>query len=341
MNLIDVLKQKKVKSPPIWIMRQAGRYLPEFRKLKKRSKGFMNMIYNPKVASEVTLQPIKRFGFDAAIIFSDILIIPDSLGQSLTYEEGKGPRLKKMTLDQMINSFSIDRNNKKLSLVYQAIRETKKNLNKNTNLIGFIGAPLTVSFFMFDSKREKKYSKILSYFKKNKTKSTKLFKILEKASAEYAIGQINAGAQVIQIFDTWASVAKGGDLKFFSIDPIKRISSLIKEKKPNVPIIVFPRNVGSRYGEYIQKNINCISVGEDIKKKEIKKIQEKKTIQGNLSPKILFNGGKKMDSEIKKILDQFSEKPFIFNLSHGIMPGTPVKNVKRLVEIIRNYKNEI
>ena len=341
MNLINVLKKKKPKKPPVWIMRQAGRYLPEFRKLKKKSKGFMNMIYNPKIASDITIQPIKRFGFDAAIIFSDILIIPDSLGQELTYQEGKGPRLKEMTLDQMISDFSVTKNNKKLLKVYKAIKETKRKLDKKTNLIGFVGAPLTVSFFMFDSKREKKYSKILTFFKKNKRKASQLFKILEDATAAHALGQINAGAQIIQIFDTWANIARKNDLNTFSINPIKRISKIIKKKKPNVPIIVFPRNVGPRYGEYIHKNIDCISVGEDIKKKEIKKIQEKKIIQGNLPPQALLKGGKKLETEIKKVLNNFSGKPFIFNLSHGIMPKTPIKNVEKLLKIIRNYKNEI
>ena len=341
MNLLNVFKKKKIKKTPIWIMRQAGRYLPEFRRLKKKSKGFMNMIYNPKIASDITLQPIKRFGFDAAIIFSDILIIPDSLGQTLTYKEGEGPILKEMTLDQMITGFSIDKNNKKLLLVYEAIKRTKKKINKSTALIGFVGGPLTLSFFMFDNNKRKKYSEALAFFKKNRKKFSQLLKLLEKAIAEHAIGQISAGAQVIQIFDTWAGVAKGKDLKVYSINPIKRISSLIKKKKPNTPIIVFPRNVGAKYGEYIYKHIDCISVGEDIKKKEIRKIQQKKTIQGNLSPKTLLNGGKKLEIEIKKVLNRFSEKPFIFNLSHGIMPGTPIKNVKRLVKVIRSCKNEI
>ena len=341
MDLINTLKQKKTKGLPVWIMRQAGRYLPEFRKLKKKSKGFMNMVYTPKIASDVTLQPIKRFGFDAAIIFSDILIIPDSLGQELTYEEGRGPILREMNIDQMISDFSINKNKKKLLLVYEAIKRTKKKLNSKIPLIGFVGAPLTVSFFMFDSNKEKKYFKILSSFKKNKKKISKLYKLLENATAEHAIGQINAGAQVIQIFDTWANIAKGKDLNAFSINPIKRICKQIKKRKPNIPIIIFPRNVGARYGEYIYKHVDCISVGEDIKKKEIKKIQKEKVIQGNLSPKILLNGGKKLENEIKKVLNKFSAKPFIFNLSHGIMPKTPVKNVKKLVKVIRNYKNVI
>ena len=341
MDLINILKKRKTKKTPIWIMRQAGRYLPEFRELKKKVGGFMNMIYDPKTATTITLQPIKRFGFDAAIIFSDILIIPDSLGQRLTYQEGKGPILKKMSLDQMIVKFSINKKNKKLSLVYEAIKRTKEKLNKDISLIGFVGAPLTVSFFMFDDKKEKKYSKILSFFKKDLNKTKKLFRLLETATAEHAIGQINAGAQIIQIFDTWASVAKGKDLELFSIDPIKRISNLIKKKKPNVPIIVFPLNVGTKYERYIYKHIDCISVGEDIKRNEIKKIQEKKTIQGNLSPKVLLEGGKKLERETKKVLNKFSGGPFIFNLSHGIMPKTPVNNVKKLVKIIRNYKNEV
>ncbi len=341
MNLINTLRKRKTKKLPIWIMRQAGRYLPEFRKQKKKSKGFINMIYDPKIASDITLQPIKRFGFDAAIIFSDILTIPDSLGQDLTYQEGKGPILKEMSLDQMIANFSINKNNKKLLLVYEAIRKTKRKIKKDISLIGFVGAPLTVSLFMFDNRKERKYSKTLAFFKRNIKKTRQLFKLLEDATAKHAIRQADAGAQVIQIFDTWANIAGGRDLETFSIGPIKRISSLIKKEKPNVPIIVFPRNVGTKYEEYIYKHIDCISVGEDIREKEIKKIQQKKTIQGNLSPKALLDGGKKLENEIKKVLDRFSGKPFIFNLSHGIMPETPIKNVKRLVEVIRNYKNEV
>lgn len=321
-------------------MRQAGRYLPEFRRIKKKSKGFINMIYTPKIASDITLQPIKRFGFDAAIIFSDILIIPDALGQRLSYQEGKGPKLKKMTIDQMLTGLSF-KDKRKLSLVYKAIKKTKERINNKTALIGFVGAPLTVSFFMFDSERKKKYFKILLYFKRNKKKTGKLFDLLEKAIAEHAIEQVNAGAQIIQIFDTWASIATGADLESFSIKPIKRICNLIKRKKPKAKIIVFPRDVSPNYSKYLHKNVDCISVGQDIKLNEIKKIQEKKAIQGNLSPKTLFNGGKKLETETVEVLKKFSNKPFIFNLSHGIMPGTPIKNVEKLVKIIRNYKNEI
>ena len=341
MILIDVLKRKKVKSPPIWIMRQAGRYLPEFRKTKRESKGFMNMVYTPKIASHITLQPIKRFGFDAAIIFSDILIIPDSLGQKLSYEEGKGPKLKKMSIDQMIEGFSVDKKNRKLNLVYKAVRETKKRIKSKVGLIGFVGAPLTLSFFMLNKGKRKKYFQVLEFLKKEKNKTSKLFHVLEKAITEHAIGQLNAGAQIIQIFDTWANIAKGKDLQSFSIEPIKRISNLIKKRKPAAHIIVFPRNVGKDYTKYIYKHIDCISVGDDIKTKEIKEIQRKKVIQGNLPPKVLFNGGKKLETETKKILNKFSDNHFIFNLSHGIMPGTPIKNVQKLIKIIRNHKNEI
>ena len=336
MKIINTLNKIKQKKPPIWIMRQAGRYLPEFRKLKKKSKGFMNMVYTPKIASEITIQPIKRFKFDAAIIFSDILIIPDCLGQTLTYQEGKGPKLKKLTLDEMLNVFSRGIERKKLNLVYKAIKETKRKLKKETNLIGFVGAPLTLSFFMFDSERKKNYKKIFNYFKKNKIKIKRIFNILEKTIAKHAIGQINAGAEIIQIFDTWANVVKGNDLKQYSINPIKNICKIIKQKKPNVKIIVFPRNVGKNYLNYIHKNVDCISVGNDITKQIIKKIQNKKIIiQGNLSPKILFNGGKNFEKEVLKIINKFSDKPFIFNLAHGILPGTPIKNVKKLINILR------
>ena len=167
MKTLKVLKRKKVIPPPIWIMRQAGRYLPEFQKTKKRANGFINMIYNPKIPAEVTLQPVKRFGFDAAIIFSDILTIPDSLGQRLKYIEGKGPKLKKMTIDEMLKTFSQEKKSQKLLKVYKAIKVTKKKLNNKTSLIGLVGGPLTVSFFMLDSERKKNYKKSIDKFKCN------------------------------------------------------------------------------------------------------------------------------------------------------------------------------
>ena len=338
MKTIKVLKKKEVFPPPVWIMRQAGRYLPEFQKVKKEANGFINMIYTPKIAARVTLQPVKRFGFDSAIIFSDILVIPDSLGQELKYVEGEGPKLKKMDLDEMVKSFSIEKNNLKLLKVYEAIKETKRKLGNKTSLIGFVGAPLTISFFMLDSERKKNYNKLLKNLKKTKQKTRKLFSLLELAIAKHAIKQIKAGAQIIQIFDTWADVAKGNDLKEFSIKPIKKISVLIKSACPNTPIIVFPRNVGTEYVKYMFRTIDCISVGNDASNKTIKQIQEKKIIQGNLSPEILFKGGPTLDKEIIKIIKRFAKKPFIFNLSHGILPKTPVKNVERLLKIIREYK---
>ena len=336
MKIINTLNKIKHNKPPIWIMRQAGRYLPEFRKLKKESKGFINMIYTPKIASKITIQPIKRFKFDAAIIFSDILIIPDCLGQTLTYKEGKGPILKKLTIDEMLNVFK-KINKEKLNLIYQAIKETKKKLNKETPLIGFVGAPLTISFFMFDCERKKNYKKILFSFKKNKNKIKKIFSILENIIAQHAINQLNAGAKIIQIFDTWACIAKGKDLNDYSIKPIKNICKKIKNKKPNAKIIVFPRNVGTNYLNYLNKYLDCISVGNDIKKKTIKKIQEKEIIiQGNLMPETLFKGGKNLKKEVINIMEKFSKKPFIFNLAHGILPGTPIKNVEKLIKLVRN-----
>ena len=296
------------------------------------------MLYTPLISAEATLQPIKRFGFDSAIIFSDILIIPDSLGQELEYIEGRGPKLKKMSFDEMLERLSVENNKKKLLKVYKAIKITKKKMNANTSLIGFVGAPLTISFFMLDSKREKNYKKILSFLKKRREQKKRFFKILEKAIVLHAIKQCKAGAQIIQIFDTWANVAKKKDLTEFSIKPIKKICGLIKKAYPKVPIIVFPRNVGNRYPDYAFQNVDCISVGNDITNKTIKKIQKKKAIQGNLKPETLMSGGEKLEKEVIKILKKFAKKPFIFNLSHGIMPKTPLKNVTKLIKLVRSYK---
>lgn len=341
MKTLKVLNKKNTYTPPIWIMRQAGRYLKEFQVVKKKSGGFINMIYDPKIISEITIQPIKKFGFDSAIIFSDILVIPDSLGQRLKYIEGSGPKLEIMKLEHMIKNLCVEKNKNKLEKIYKGIKETKKKINPDkTSLIGFVGAPLTIAFFMLDEKKEKNYKKILNELKLKKKKTTNLFKILEQAIKKHAIKQIKAGADIIQVFDTWATIVPTKELFFFSVDPIKRICNSIKKKFPHVPIIVFPRNVKKNYIKYILPSIDCISVGDDITQKQIDQIQKQKVIQGNLKPKTLLIGGKKLEIGVSKVFEKFSKKPFIFNLSHGILPKTPVKNVKKLIKLVRNYKKK-
>ena len=339
MKTIKALKKKKVFPPPIWIMRQAGRYLPEFQISKKKYKGFVNMVYTPKAAAEVTLQPIKRFGFDSAIIFSDILVIPDSMGQKLEYFEGKGPKLQSMNLDEMLDNLKVEKDREKLKKVYESIKLTKGKIKRKTTLIGFVGAPLTLIFFMLDNKREKKYGKILSFMNRNKAKVKIILKRIEEAIAQHATKQIRAGADIIQIFDTWACEANKKELREYSINPIKNICKKIKDKKPGTPIIVFPRNVGKNYKDYLFKEMDCIGVGQDVPVEDIKKLQKKKTIQGNLNPIILKRGGKKLESEVRKILENYSGRPFIFNLSHGILPETPVENVEKLIKLVREKFN--
>ena len=339
MKTLQTLNKKKTNSPPIWIMRQAGRYLKEFKNVKKKTGGFIKMVYNPKIASKITLQPIKKFGFDSAIIFSDILVIPDSLGQKLTYKDKEGPKLEPMEIEKMIKILKIEKDKEKLKRTYEAIKKTKQKINnKKTSLIGFVGAPLTISFFMLDSLKEKKYKKILLKMKRKKKQFNKLIKILETAIIKHALKQIKAGAQIIQIFDTWACAANKSELQEYSIKPIKRICANIKKKAPKIPIIVFPRKVKGSYTKYISPYVDCISVAEDITQKEINEIQKKKIIQGNLSPRTLAKGGLKLEIETKKVFKRFSKGPFIFNLSHGILPKTPVENVKKLIKLVRSYK---
>jgi len=339
MKTLQTLNKKKTNSPPIWIMRQAGRYLKEFQKVKKRSGGFIKMIYSPKIISEITLQPIKKFGFDSAIIFSDILVIPDSLGQKLTYKDNEGPKLEAMEVKEMILNLKVEKNKKKLKKIYKGIKKTKKKINKKkTSLIGFVGAPLTISFFMLDQLKRKKYKEILLKMKNEKGNFNKLIKILEEAITKHALNQIKAGVQIIQVFDTWASVANKRELQEYSIEPIRRICNNIKKKFPKTPIIVFPRKVKGNYTKYIMPSVDCIGVSEDITQKEINEIQKKKIIQGNLNPQTLVRGGRRLEIEVKNVFKKFSKGLFIFNLSHGILPKTPVENVKKLIKLVRSYK---
>ena len=322
---------------PIWFMRQAGRYLPEYQVIRKKQKSFLDLCFNPSLAAEISLQPINRFDLDAIILFSDILVIPYALNQSVDFVEGKGPILGDFgTLDKL-EKMNLNHQLKKISSVFKTL-ELLKQKKKNKTLIGFCGAPFTVMNYMIERGTSKKHEKIKKFIKTQNNQAKRLIKIIQEISVMYIIEQIKSGAEVIKIFDSWAGLLNGNDYNTYVIEPNLFIFKEIKKKFKHIPLIFFPRNSGKNIINFINQ-INCdiLSVDENYPN-EIKQIAKKKNIvlQGNLNPNVLLNGGKKMEKEIKKILFDFRENKHIFNLSHGILPKTPIYNVQKTVEIVRN-----
>lgn len=316
-----------------WFMRQAGRYLPEYREVRKNFSNFLEFCYTPEAACEVTLQPITRFGMSAAIIFSDILVIPDALGVDVKFSEGQGPILKPIV---DISELSKSNFSEKLSPVYQAINLTRKELAKDKALIGFCGLPWTLACYMVEGKGSRDFSSVRQTAFRRKAFFSELINILTDAVIDHSLSQIKAGAQVIQLFDSWAGVLSEKEFYDYSIVPSKKITSAIKEKYPDVPVIGFPRLTGSKMVDYAKfTSVDAISfdgsVSLDFAKKELQKYV---TLQGNLDSVLLAEDGKEACRQTKKIIETLGDKSFVFNLAHGILPHTPVDNVSAICDVI-------
>ena len=325
---------KKEKNLPIWFMRQAGRYLPEYQSLRKKNKNFINFCKNPKDIQKATLQPIKRFNVDAAIIFSDILLILDAAGQKISFEEKKGPILnnynKKIFYQQSDKDFK-----KKLKKTYESIKKTRKKLNKEKALIGFAGAPWTLLVYMINKQSPKKKLEIEKI--KNKEKK-KIIKRLEHLIYLHCEEQIKSGADIIQLFDSWAGKIKEKEINKFCVIPNANIIKKIKKNYPHIPVICFPKGINKKINLFIKKaKPHAINIDPNMKLKKIN-IKANVVFQGGLDPKFLLKGEKQMFKKAKEYLDFFKETPYIFNLGHGILPQTKPKTVKRLVEFVRSYK---
>ncbi len=320
-------------------MRQAGRYLPEYKELRKKSKNFLDFCYSPDMACEATLQPIRRFNMDAAIIFSDILVIPHALGADVRFEEGKGPILK--PVQNMSDMASLSQKNviSHLAPVYEALRMTRKALPQETTLIGFAGAPWTLACYMIEGKGSRDFQLPRSMIYKDPEFFSKLVDVLTDAVSAHAIAQVDAGAEVIQIFDSWAGVLSEKQFSNWSIAPTKKIVSAIKKAHPSVPVIGFPRMSGSKIADYVKETgVDAVSVDGSITLSWAKEnLQPHTVVQGNLDQLLLAYDRNAMLEEAKRILSTFGDKRFIFNLGHGVIPETPPDNVLALSELIRNY----
>jgi len=334
-RLISTLLGKKTDRIPFWFMRQAGRSLPEYRALRGKTKNFLEFCYTPTVASEATLQPIRRFGMDGAIIFSDILVVPHALGVDIRFEEGIGPIL--MPVREEKDLLRLDKNVKnKLEPVYETLRITKKSLPKETALIGFIGAPWTLACYIIEGKISKDFSNLKNIAQADQKFFSLLVDLLTDSVIEHAKNQIEAGAEIIQIFDSWAGIANEEEYRNWIILPAKKIVKALKEKHPGVPIIGFPRQSGTKFEAYAKEtDVDAISVDQSVPLDWIKtRLQPICAVQGCLNQELLADNKTAMLAEAKTILSTL-DKPFVFNLAHGILPATPVENIQALCELLK------
>jgi len=328
----ECIKNKNSKIKPIWIMRQAGRYLPEFREIRSKNPDFIKLCLNESLSAEITLQPIKRFNFDAAIIFSDILMLPYGLGQEVKFEKGLGPKLGELNLDKISNINQTEFNNK-LNPVYKSISNISNNpILKNKDLIGFVGAPWTILVYMINKMSPKK--KLSESFFNDKLLIKKLLIIIEKFLKIHIENQIKSGATIIQIFDSWAGLLRD-NISEYIYEPTLNLVNHVK--KLGVPVICFPRGIGN-YKKFCDAvSPDMVNIDYDVDPKKIIK-EIKIPIQGGLDPKILLTDKETLKKETEKYLNIFKDYPYVFNLGHGILPETKTEMVAELINIVRDYK---
>jgi uroporphyrinogen decarboxylase len=328
----ECIKNKNNKIKPIWIMRQAGRYLPEFREIRSKNPDFIKLCLNENLSTEITLQPIKRFKFDAAIIFSDILMLPYGIGQEVRFEKGLGPKLGELNLDKISNINQKEFNNK-LNPIYKSISNISNNpILKNKDLIGFVGAPWTILVYMINKMSPKR--NLSESFFNDKLLINKLLIIIEKFLKIHIENQIKSGATIIQIFDSWAGLLKD-NISEYIYEPTLNLVNHVK--KLGVPVICFPRGIGD-YKKFCDAvNPDMVNIDYDVDPKKIIK-EIKIPIQGGLDPKILLKDKETLKKETEKYLNIFKDHPYVFNLGHGILPETKTEMVGELINIVRNYK---
>lgn len=335
--LLDVLDGRRQDTPPVWMMRQAGRYLPEYRKLREQAGSFLKLCYTPELASEVTLQPIRRFGFDGAIIFSDILVIPHALGQELTFVEGEGPRLTPPVTAANFDRLDRIIDQSRLQPIYETIKLTRSALPPNVTLLGFCGAPWTVATYMVAGEGTSDQAPARTMAYGDPALFERLIDRIVQSSIDYLAGQFAAGVDAVQIFDTWAGVLPPDQFARWCIAPTQKIVAGLRARVPHAKIIGFPRGAGTNLARYVADvAVDAVGVDWTIDLAYVRDvIQPRKAVQGNLDPLVLLAGGTALDCAIEVIMETLSAGPFIFNLGHGILPGTPIAHVEQMLRRVR------
>jgi uroporphyrinogen decarboxylase len=332
--ILRVLDGEQVTVPPVWLMRQAGRYLPEYRRLREQAGSFLDLCFAPELAAEVTLQPIRRFGFDAAILFSDILVVPHALGRKVRFTAGEGPQLEPLTA---VSGLAGELDHDTLAPVYATIAQVKAQLPPAVALLGFCGAPWTVATYMVAGRGGDDQVAARRFAYGDPDGFSVLIERLVQASADYLLRQLEAGVDAVQIFDTWAGVLPPAEFHRWCIDPVARIIALVRARRPQARVIAFPRGAGTQLPAFVGAvPVNGIGLDWMIDRDfACAKVPPSVAIQGNLDPLALLAGGAALDRGVDEIVAAFGGRPFIFNLGHGILPDTPIQNVERMLARLR------
>lgn len=338
--LLDTLRGKSGSHRPVWLMRQAGRYLPEYRALRAEKGGFLELVHDSEAAAEVTLQPIRRFGFDGAILFSDILVIPHALGQDLWFEAGEGPRLAPPLVDAVLASLTAAP--ERLEPIYRTVRLVREALGVETTLLGFAGSPWTVATYMIagQGSRDQQAARIMAYQDPGALQA--ILEAIVTASVEYLSGQIEAGAEAVQLFDSWAGSLAPSEFERWVVAPNAAIVERIRQRHPAVPVIGFPKGAGAKLPAYARETgVDAVGLDETVDPAwAARELPAGMPVQGNLDPMLLLAGGDALEAAARRILDAFAGRPHVFNLGHGIDKETPIAHVERLLAVVRSWRGD-
>jgi len=332
--ILNVLDGYRQPIPPVWLMRQAGRYLPEYRAVREKVGGFLDLCFNPELAAEVTLQPVRRFGFDAAILFSDILVVPLALGRKVEFLAGEGPKLEPLRDAAALQGMRETIDEKVLAPIYETVQRVKAALDDRTTLIGFCGAPWTVATYMVAGEATPDQAPARLFAYRDPENFSFLIDCLVQASIDYLVGQLKAGAEVVQIFDTWAGILGPEQFQRWCIEPTQKIVAGVREKIRNAKIIGFPRGANAMALPYVEMTgVNAIGIDWTFARAIARDVLQPRTsVQGNVDPLALLAGGAALDHEVDDVMAMLSAGPLIFNLGHGILPDTPIVNVERMLK---------
>ncbi len=337
-TILRALKGEVLPTPPIWMMRQAGRYLPEYKATRAQAGDFLSLCYNPELAAEVTLQPIRRYGFDAAILFADILLLPQAMGAELWFETGEGPRLSTITDMAGVQALKpTGAIHDTLSPIYETVKILARELPRETTLIGFAGAPWTVATYMIAGRGTRDQGPAHAMKAADRAAFSALIDRITEGTIEYLSMQVQAGAEVIKLFDSWAGSLKGADFTEFAVKPAARIITELKARHPNLPIIAFPREAGDGYIGFARATgADCVALDNSVSADwAAANVQKDGCVQGNLAPEHMVTGGQALVDETRRIVQAFKAGPHIFNLGHGITPDADPDNVQRMIDAVR------